>query len=101
MGVNHSSYVFSMIVDSEMHADLTGHVPRASKQPTVEIHNHHVIRFEQVLAHAGGRDKQTMFVQSGGQIARCSRSEPEPRKPSTKEDKIPSQLSFCSICTIH
>ena len=67
----------------------------------MEIHNHHVSGFEQILAHAGGRDQQTMLVQSDGKIARCSRSKPESRKPLTKEGEIPSQLSFCLIYIIH
>jgi hypothetical protein len=75
MGMNDSSDIRTMTVDSEMHAYLTGRSSCAFKKLSIVIYDHHVSFFDEVLAHPGWRSQKAMLVQPDGQIARGARGE--------------------------
>ena len=94
MGVDDGPYVWPLLVDCQVHADLTGHFPGPAKETAVEIGDHHVGSSDQSLADSGRGDKKPILVQTDGEVTRRTWSKAEAGEPSAKPDKFLAQFSF-------
>jgi hypothetical protein len=78
--------IVSVSVDCKMHADLAGHLPVSIELSALKIDDDHVGRPQQELADTGGSDKQTLVIQSNGEIARRPRHKPQTIEHSAESD---------------
>jgi len=69
MRVNHRADVVAMLVDSKMHAELAGDLPRSLELSALKIDDDHVGGRQQKLAEASGSNQQALLVQSNGKIS--------------------------------
>ena len=64
MGVDDCANVVAVLVDGEVHAELTGHLARSFQLSALEIDDDHVFGGEQKLADAGGSDEQALSIEA-------------------------------------
>jgi hypothetical protein len=77
-----------MLVDSEVHSHIAGHLPAARYLQAVKVNDDHIVCPKQVFARCTWRREQELLTQPDREIAGRAWHEAEPMEPLPKFDEV-------------